>query len=292
VEIEVNRVEYTVIIDSSMLFYKSLHAVAKQNPDVNTKHFKEGFAKKFTFEMLKIFRDFNYNIKEVVFGVDSRSSRCGKPLWRKLYQPDYKGNRKTNRDKSDIDFPALFEFYSGFLKELTVAFPFKFVEVDQCEFDDVAAVLIMDNPDKHFILISSDKDFKQLHKINKNVIQITPRNWKVMEDLDFPIELHAVIGDHGDNVHGIKKGVGEKRAMKIIESGKLENWLNENNLREKYELNLLMVDLTLIPEEFKNDIRKGLKNARIKFSKLAFMRLLYKYGLNVNYKTIEFLNNK
>ncbi len=113
----------------------------------------------------------------------------GRKYWRKEYFEFYKGMRKSNRDKSDLDWKLIFDTLSEMREDLAKVFPYRVLHVDRAEADDIIAVLVkylqenllvqeglVEEPQKVLIL-SSDKDFKQLQLFN-NVKQWSPMQKK------------------------------------------------------------------------------------------------------------------
>jgi len=93
-----------------------------------------------------------------------------KHYWRRDIFPYYKANRKKDRDKSDVDWPSLFTFLNKVKQELRDYFPYKVIEVDGAEADDIIGTLVREHHlmENYILIVSSDKDFMQLQKY-KNV---------------------------------------------------------------------------------------------------------------------------
>lgn len=86
-----------------------------------------------------------------------------KKYWRREQFPYYKGNRKADREKSDFDWPMIFNSISTVRDELQEHFPYRVLKVPGCEADDIIATLCKTFSDREKILIvSNDKDFIQL----------------------------------------------------------------------------------------------------------------------------------
>ena len=52
-----------------------------------------------------------------------------KQYWRRDYFPPYKGNRKRDREKSDIDWSSLFNVLNKLKQELKDHFPYRVIRV-------------------------------------------------------------------------------------------------------------------------------------------------------------------
>lgn len=86
-----------------------------------------------------------------------------KKYWRRELFPYYKGNRKADREKSDFDWPMIFNTISTVREEIQENFPYRVLRVAGAEADDIIATLCREFCDREKILIvSNDKDFIQL----------------------------------------------------------------------------------------------------------------------------------
>lgn len=106
----------------------------------------------------------------------------GMNTWRKDYFPLYKAHRKKNRSESDQDWPEIFRILNLVREEIRENLPYKVIHLEGCEADDVIGTLAMQTQEfgqhEPVMIISSDKDFIQLHKYT-NVKQFSPikRKW-------------------------------------------------------------------------------------------------------------------
>lgn len=84
--------------------------------------------------------------------------------WRKKIYPYYKANRKKSRDDSEIDWSRLFGVLSMLKDELAEHFPYRVIQIESAEADDIIAVLAKhaSRNNQKALIVSSDKDFKQL----------------------------------------------------------------------------------------------------------------------------------
>ena len=87
--------------------------------------------------------------------------------------------------------------------ELTEFFPYKVLEVDNAEADDIIASVVFHEPKNYekVLILSSDKDFIQLQKYNF-VSQYSPMQKKFINGVDPTtyIKEHILKGDRGDGV--------------------------------------------------------------------------------------------
>ncbi len=134
---------------------------------------------------------------EIIIAFDSKKN------WRKSIYPGYKANRREKRD-DDIDWKNFFNFFEMFHEELKV-FPFKVLKIDYAEADDIIAVLCDSFKNKEITIVSSDKDFKQLLRL-ENVDLYDPMKNTIV-DIKNPIEYltkHILQGDNSDNIKDVK----------------------------------------------------------------------------------------
>lgn len=206
----------------------------------------------------KQFRD---KYGKIVIACDS------KRYWRRDFFPFYKSHRKDDREKSAIDWSLIFNTLAEIKDELRENFPYKVMEVEGAEADDIIAVLVKNFHMKEDILIlSADKDFVQLQKY-KGVTQYSPILKRYMR-VDNPqeyIQEHIIRGDRGDGIPNFLSpdntfAVGERQ--KVISKKKLSQWIGDNPLDfcitdtmlRGYKRNQMLVDLDFIPEKIADEI--------------------------------------
>jgi 5'-3' exonuclease len=195
---------------------------------------------------------------EVVIACDN------KHYWRRDIYAHYKSNRKKARDSSGHDWNSIFECLNKIRDELRLYSPYKVVEVDTAEADDIIAVLAMRCNEKVMIL-SSDKDFAQLQKF-PNVEQYSPILKKFIKEPLPAMQLKQLIirGDKSDGIPNILSAddcfvVGSRQ--KPITEAKIINWMNQKpdefcteEMLRNFKRNEMLIDLTRIPESLKQSI--------------------------------------
>ena len=208
---------------------------------------------------------------ELVIACDSSS------YWRRKEFSLYKAGRKRAREESGFDWKLIFEALNTIREEINVFFPYKVINVDGAEADDIIAVLaewsqthdletkLFDEP-KPFLVLSGDHDFVQLQKWN-NVKQYSPIQKKFVKPEISPEKYafeHIIKGDKGDGVpnvlsadDSIEKGIRQKPIMQK----KLDEWFKNPELmptdaefKKNYERNRRMVSFDCIPKEIKEAI--------------------------------------
>jgi len=226
----------------------------------------------------------------------------GRKYWRKEFFEFYKGMRKSNRDKSDLDWKLIFDTLSEMREDLAKVFPYRVLHVDRAEADDIIAVLVkylqenllvqeglVEEPQKVLIL-SSDKDFKQLQLFN-NVKQWSPMQKKYItathkEIIEHKIE-HIVKGDTGDGVPNIlskdnvfmegerQKPMSAKRLQEFFEKG-FDACKNDEE-RRNWHRNATLVDFQFIPSDVSEEIIKAYINTQPSGDKMTIMNYLIEH---------------
>ena len=109
-----------------------------------------------------------------------------KHYWRRDYFPNYKANRKRDRAATGLDWNAIFTHLNQIRDEIKENFPYKVVDVHGAEADDIIATLVKRSQgDANNLIVSSDKDFIQLH--GDYVDQYSPVTKKMINGKD-PLE--------------------------------------------------------------------------------------------------------
>ena len=214
--------------------------------------------------VLNIIRNHVKNFKneygEVVLCCDNRK------YWRKEFFPFYKANRKKNRDKSDLDWHLIFDMLGKFKQELKDNFPYKVLDVEGAEADDIIGTLVP-RQSKHekILILSSDGDFLQLQNY-PNVKQYNPSQKKYVKSEKPLLELKEKIirGDKGDGIPNIfspgdcfvrdlrQKPITQKVLDKYLNE-ETANW-NDEAAVAGYSRNSTLIDLKNIPEDIKTKI--------------------------------------
>ncbi|NDG30848.1 hypothetical protein EB118_12345 [bacterium] len=191
-----------------------------------------------------------------------------KNYWRRSIFPYYKGNRKKDREKSDIDWSSLFNNLNKIKQELKDNFPYRVVQVLGAEADDVIATLcenygeILNTPlGEKIMILSGDKDFIQLHKYS-NVSQYDPVHKKQINDKD-PIKyLEELIlkGDRGDGIPNVLSPdncLVDGLRQKPLTAKKIKEFLEDGVSKDiymNYIRNKNLIDFSSIPEELQTAI--------------------------------------
>lgn len=214
-------------------------------------------------------KQFKAEYGEVVLCCDNRK------YWRKEFFPFYKAHRKTARDKSSLDWKMIFDILGNLKEDMKLYFPYKVIDVEGAEADDIIGTLtpLYANKEK-VLIISSDGDFLQLQMWGKNVKQYNPTQKKFVVSKDPTSELKQKIisGDAGDGIPNILspsdtfvRGVRQK----VMTEGRMNTFLNseygeyeDENARIGFSRNQTLIDLRLIPADIKNSIIDTYNNTK------------------------------
>jgi 5'-3' exonuclease len=214
--------------------------------------------------VLNIIRNHVKNFKaeygEVVLCCDNRK------YWRKEFFPFYKAGRKKTREKSDLDWHLIFDILAKLKQELKETFPYKVIDVEGAEADDIIGTLVpIYARDQKILILSSDGDFLQLQQYGSNVKQYNPSLKKYVKSENPLVELKEKIirGDKGDGIPNMfspsdcfVRDLRQKPITKVI----IEKYLNESveeysdTDKANFSRNSTLIDLTKIPEEIKKTI--------------------------------------
>jgi hypothetical protein len=213
--------------------------------------------------VLNIIRNHVKNFKaeygEVVLCCDNRK------YWRKEYFPFYKASRKKNRDKSNLDWHLIFDMLAKFKQELKDNFPYKVLDVEGAEADDIIGTLAPRQAAHEKVLIlSSDGDFLQLQNY-PNVKQYNPsqKKYVISEKPILELKEKIIRGDKGDGIPNVLSSsdcfVRDLRqtpiTQKVLDKLMSESYLEQNDtVKANFIRNSTLIDLSFIPAEIKEKI--------------------------------------
>lgn len=247
---------------------------------------------------------------EIVFAVDNKT----KPYWRKSVNPYYKGTRKESREKSKYDWSYIFDCMSTVKAELIENFPYKVIEVEGAEADDVIAVLLryvqenrkvreglIETPEP-FLIVSADGDYVQLHKFD-GVEQHSPRTGslitvKSVKEVNESLLTKIIKGDAGDGICNIlsapnclvdkirQKAVSTKNLLNPLLENSDHSWLTEEQ-QERMRINRILIDFDYIPQDIRDGIVEAYNSYVVKGSKTKVFDYLIKNRLKVLFTRVD-----
>lgn len=212
------------------------------------------------------FKNQGYN--EIVLGIDNAANG----YWRRDLAYYYKKHRAEEREKSLWDWEGYFENIRVIIDEFKKYMPYKVIDIDKVEADDIIAVVVklshLNGSDS--LIVSSDSDFTQLHKYNVKQWSpmqkkfVKPKHGSSYADLMYKL----LKGDRKDTIAGINsvsdywlvreegqraKSVPTKLILDCMDKNP-EEVLNEDQYKRFVE-NRLLLDFDYIPESIVNQIK-------------------------------------
>ena len=265
-----------ILVDASSIFMSTIAVqidTFDEQPEL-VRHMIFNIIRKFNVE----FRD---DFGEMVLCFDSKGN------WRKDTFPQYKANRKKGREESKHDWKTIFELLDQTKQELKEYSPFRYVEIERCEADDIIGticekastpepILIL-SPDKDFVQLQRYPNVKQYSNIQKKWVEpevdpLTDLSNKVLKG-DTGDGVPNVLSDDDTLVEGRRQGVMSKKKKELL----LEN---PEGLGTSVARNIIrnrdMIDLTRTPDDLKNKIMEQFDTP----AKGSIMRLMTLFTKN------------
>ena len=190
--------------------------------------------------------------------------------WRRDYFPQYKANRRKNRDESGFDWAEAFRIMHKVKDEIKENFPYKVIHLEGCEADDIIGTMVEHTQEfgqyEEVMIVSSDKDFLQLQKYN-NVRQWSHILKKEIKDPHPKLNLIDKIlsGDTGDGIPNVlsrddtfvngerQTPLSKKKKEAMMQDISEAVGLSAEWYRN-YQRNQKLIDLTQTPQKLKNQI--------------------------------------
>ena len=252
-----------ILVDLNQVLLAGLMAQIASQKGVKL---EEGLIRHMVLNIIRThLKTFRKEYGEVVLCSDNRK------YWRKEFFPFYKAGRKKTREKSDLDWHMIFDMLAKFKQELRDNFPYKVVDVEGAEADDIIGTLVPRHiMHENIVIISSDGDFLQLQMYNGRseftVKQYNPAQKKFLISENPIAELKEKIirGDKGDgipNVLSVSDCFVRDIRQTPINKAKLDKLMEKDyglwedeNARIGYSRNQTLIDLRNIPGDIKEKI--------------------------------------
>lgn len=251
-----------IILDLSQVMISNL--MVQIGNHTNTK-IEENMVRHMVLNSIRAYRSkFFSEFGEIVIACDNKN------YWRRKLFPYYKANRKKNIEKSELDWASIFECMNKIRAELKEFFPYKVIDVESAEADDIIATLtkMAIGTGEKVLILSGDKDFIQLHKY-PHVTQYDPVRKKniVNDNPERYLEEHILKGDSGDGIPNIlssdncfvvgerQKPMTQKKIDSFIELGIIGKF-DHPNFRN-YVRNDTLINLDKIPADITVKIQES-----------------------------------
>lgn len=229
--------------------------------------------------------------------------------WRKDVFPYYKAKRAESRKASEIDWNTIFGHINTIIQEFKENLPYRIIAIPELEGDDIIAILskkaeeltetnILGEMKYPVLIVSNDKDMKQLHQLNY-VKQYTPRSGLISKEKDASRYLTELVlkGDTADGVPNIRseddtflvqgkrqKPVTQKYIKEFLENGKYS--LSSDDLK-RYERNIQLISFDSIPHKYFEQVIAEY-NKPVSNSKMKIFKYFASVGLN---KMLDVVND-
>ena len=251
-----------ILIDMNQISVASL----MMHLHMNKGELEEYMVRHMILNSVRMYRTmFNEDYGEMVLAYDSKS------YWRREFFPQYKSNRRKNREEDNKDWDSIFEVLNQIKNEIKEFLPYKVVETYGAEADDVIATLCKHYQSEKIMIVSGDKDFIQLQKYD-NVSQYSPVTKKLVNGVDpnVYIKEHVLKGDKSDGVPNVLSPdhtFTDELRQRPLTSKKMHDILAteiddlNDELKRNYQRNFKLINLDNIPEKLELDILDDFKGA-------------------------------
>ena len=222
----------------------------------------EGMVRHMVLNSIRMYKTkFGPDFGEFVIACDNKN------YWRRQLFPYYKANRKKSQAESELDWKAIFECLGKIRAELKEFFPYRVIDVESAEADDVIGTLCQEfgNTNEKILILSGDKDFQQLQQYI-NVQQYDPVRKKkiICNDPERFLLEHIIKGDAGDGIPNILSDdnsfvIGKRQSpvtqkkLDTLAALNLDGKYDHPNFRN-YIRNKQLIDLTQIPANVRQNI--------------------------------------
>lgn len=263
-----------VLVDSSYVMHYAISSVWSAykkefnvEPDENLDPMTDN---EFKLSLDKRFKGLLFNVlqktvhlvdyKKVYFVID-----CSKKnIWRVDYYPEYKLKRRHL--KKEFNQTNSFKYIKEILiPNLCESLGCKMLNLPNCESDDIIGI-VSKTTKTPTVIISCDQDYLQIDNVQQyditgNLITLD----KIKDKLGLEkssvmtnkimLLIKILMGDAGDEIPAIKPKLGIKGAYKLVRNKKLlEETLSDENIKNNFMRNRLLIDFDKIPDLIKQEI--------------------------------------
>jgi hypothetical protein len=248
-----------ILLDNSQIILANIFQSIKYNPNMD-----DDFIRHLVLNTYRMYRTKFQDYGDLVICNDA-----GHP-WRRGIFEHYKAARKKQQRESNVDWGMIYDSVTSIRNEVRDNMPYMNLTVDNCEADDVIAVLTARfHQNEKIMIISGDKDFQQLQALS-NVEQFSPIQKKMLvcERPDSFLFNHIMKGDVSDGVPNIlsdddtfvvdgkrQKPMNAKaktRVREVINGNEVDETISRN-----YDRNRQLIDFNCIPRDIVERINES-----------------------------------
>lgn len=188
-----------------------------------------------------------------------------KNYWRTSIFPYYKASRSESKKKSPIDWNMVYEASKELKLDIKQHFPYKLMEVDRCEADDIIGVLSpLLSRNEAVLIVSTDGDFKQLQRYD-GVKQYNPilEILIISDNPTLSLKEKIITGDRGDGIPSILskdsvfvEKIRQQPLRQNILATALQSDFDDPNTPHYINIqrNRNLIDFEYIPKEYRQNI--------------------------------------
>tara|TARA_B110000858_G_scaffold48774_1_gene56221 strand:+ start:2044 stop:2832 length:789 start_codon:yes stop_codon:yes gene_type:complete len=238
-----------ILIDASYYVFYRFFATLKwyniQKKEFTEDEFNMSFLKHLSSDLKKIMKKWKTNMDNVIFCLDCARSK----IWRNEFFKEYKSGRVLNTNFNQ----NIFNIFYTYLNEKKINTSY----CDKLEADDVVYLTHISIKEKfnNIVIITNDNDYLQLISDNTEIVNMQFKNILCRTKLTNSKSIlifKALLGDKSDNIPKVGTGINKELATKMAnDDDMLKNWLDKNDLNDKYNFNLKLISFEYIPSELK-----------------------------------------
>ena len=247
-----------LILDLSYVIFYRYHALLswykKAHPDQDIDHniISQKYDKLFIKCIDNLIKKYNSSYQQVFFCQDCQRS----VNWRFNLYPKYKNNRTY--DEHIFDY---------FKRTIDILIPYFIglgcysLSIHNAEADDIVYIItqkLLSNTDKNIIIITNDYDYIQIIQNRVKIYNLKglDLSTKIEQSPEIYLKMKIILGDKSDNIPTILKRCGKIKALKYATNPNLfeEKMNQDHKLRERYNLNKSLIDLSQIPLDIEKSI--------------------------------------
>ncbi len=249
-----------ILLDCNQVMFATLFASIGKHTNIKI---EESLIRHMTLNVIRnINSKFRAEYGQLVICNDSRSN------WRKSIFPFYKAGRKKSREQSELDWKAIFNIMGNIKDELRTQFPYKFLDVEGAEADDIIGTICNKVIDEKILIVSGDKDYRQLHR--SGVQQYDPIHSRFIQESEPNqyLTIQIMKGDATDGIPNIASPDNtfvinqrqKKMTQKLLDELTTFQIDSSNKYYRNYIRNKTLIDLREIPKDIKQNIIEQFNN--------------------------------